>query len=167
LLNKVAGVYGLITIVTGGSVAQLSMYFYSIAVLVGIWWFGLKVVLAVRPLHFASSVHTITKHTQEHPKYTFYLAYAFLLDHVFSTVWLAYFAVEWWVYTPHDGRRVANSAAQEELMKSVTGHEMSAEERRVAAQSIWNHEKGTAAGVVVVSWLIKVRIAYLPLRDHA
>ncbi|KZP01578.1 DUF1753-domain-containing protein [Calocera viscosa TUFC12733] len=137
LLNKVAGVYGLITILTGGSIAQLSMYFYSIAVLVAIWWLGLRIVIA------------------EHPKYNFYIAYAFLLDHVISTIWLAYFAVEWWVYTPHDGQRVAHSAAQEDLMKSVGGHNMSDTERATAAEMIWDNEKGTAAGVVTISWLVK------------
>ncbi|KZT59486.1 DUF1753-domain-containing protein [Calocera cornea HHB12733] len=137
LLNKVAGVYGLITIVTGGSIAQFSMYFYSIVVLVAIWWIGLRIVLA------------------EHPKYTFYIAYAFLLDHAISTIWLAYFALEWWVYTPHDGQRVANSPAQEALIKSVQGHNMSDEERAVAAQTIWDNEKGTAGAVVAISWLVK------------
>lgn len=137
LLNKVAGVYGLIAIITGGSIAQLSMYFYSIAALIAIWWFGLRIVLS------------------EHPKHNLYIAYAFLLDHVISTIWLAYFAVEWWVYTPHDGQRIAHSAAQEDLMKSVVGHTMSDAERAIAAQSIWDQEKGTAAAVVTISWLVK------------
>jgi len=29
-------------------------------------------------------------------------------------------------------------------------------EREAAAMAIWNHEKGTAATVIVVSWLFKV-----------
>jgi len=137
LLNKVAGIYGLITLVTGGSIAQLSMYFYSIAILVAIWWLGLRIVLG------------------ENPKYNLYIAYAFLLDHVISTIWLAYFAVEWWAYTPHDGRRVANSAAQEDLMKSVVGHNMTEVERTLAAETIWDQEKGTAGAVIAISWLVK------------
>ncbi|EJU03664.1 DUF1753-domain-containing protein [Dacryopinax primogenitus] len=137
LLNKVAGVYGLITIVTGGSIAQLSMYFYSIVMLVAIWWLGLRIILS------------------ENPRYTFWIAYAFLLDHVITTIWLAYFALEWWIWTPHDGRRVAHSAAQEALINSVAGHNMTDAERELAAQAIWDKEKGTAGGVVVISWLVK------------
>ena len=48
LLNKVAGVYGLIAVLTGagGSFAQLSMYIYSVIALVGLGW-GLRAVKAV------------------------------------------------------------------------------------------------------------------------
>lgn len=40
LLNKVAGVYGLIAVLTGagGSFAQLSMYIYSVIALLGLGW---------------------------------------------------------------------------------------------------------------------------------
>lgn len=47
LLNKVAGVYGLIAVFTGGSLAQLSLYVYSIATLVAFAW-GLRAITAVR-----------------------------------------------------------------------------------------------------------------------
>lgn len=49
MLNKVAGVYGLIAVLTGagGSFAQLSMYIYSVLGLVALGW-GLQVVKAVR-----------------------------------------------------------------------------------------------------------------------
>jgi len=137
IMNKVAGVYGLITLFTGGSVAQLSLYFYSICMLVVIWWFALRVVLS------------------EHPKYTLWVAYGFLLDHVLSTAWLANFAVEWWYYTPHDGRRVAHSAAQEQLMGSVGGYNMTEAERTVAAEAIWNTDKGPAGLVLLLGWLVK------------
>jgi len=48
LLNKVAGVYGLIAVLTGagGSFAQLSMYIYSVIALVGLGW-GLRAVKKV------------------------------------------------------------------------------------------------------------------------
>lgn len=48
LLNKVAGVYGLIAVLTGagGSFAQLSMYIYSVIALVGLGW-GLRAVKEV------------------------------------------------------------------------------------------------------------------------
>lgn len=48
LLNKVAGVYGLIAVFTGGSLAQLSMYIYSVIALVALVW-SLKAVGQVRP----------------------------------------------------------------------------------------------------------------------
>lgn len=49
LLNKVAGVYGLVAVLTGagGSLAQLSLYIYSVIGLVGIF-LGLKAILHVR-----------------------------------------------------------------------------------------------------------------------
>jgi hypothetical protein len=48
LLNKVAGVYGLIAVLTGagGSFAQLSLYIYSVITLVALGW-GLRVVKEV------------------------------------------------------------------------------------------------------------------------
>jgi inositol phosphorylceramide synthase regulatory subunit len=48
LLNKVAGVYGLIAVLTGagGSFAQLSLYIYSVVALVGLGW-GLRAVKEV------------------------------------------------------------------------------------------------------------------------
>lgn len=32
------------------------------------------------------------------------------------------------------------------------------EQRKAAAMAIWNHEKGLAAAVIVVSWMFKVRL---------
>ncbi len=48
LLNKVAGVYGLVAVLTGagGSLAQLSLYIYSVLGLVALVW-GLKAILHV------------------------------------------------------------------------------------------------------------------------
>lgn len=46
LLNKVAGVYGLVAIFTGASFAQISLYIYSTLALIAFAW-GLKVVSEV------------------------------------------------------------------------------------------------------------------------
>ena len=48
LLNKVAGVYGLVAVLTGagGSLAQLSLYIYSVVGLIALVW-GLKAILHV------------------------------------------------------------------------------------------------------------------------
>ena len=81
----------------------------------------------------------------------------FFADHVFSTAWTVFFAVVWWLYTPHDGRRTANSAAQEMIGQIGGGHDMSDEERATAAMAIWNKEKGLATLVIVVGWCVKVR----------
>ncbi|KAL0953393.1 hypothetical protein HGRIS_004632 [Hohenbuehelia grisea] len=146
LFNKVAGVYGLIAMMTGagGSFAQISLYVYSVVALLALGW-GLKAV------------------KEEDPKRTLYFAHLFFADHVFSTAWTVYFAVVWWVYTPHDGRRQANSEAQKKMMEGgiTGGHVMTDEEREAAAMMIWNHEKGTAAAVIAVSWLCKIYLALL------
>ena len=53
LLNKVAGVYGLVAVLTGagGSLAQLSLYIYSVLGLIALVW-GLKAIL-----HVCGTVH--------------------------------------------------------------------------------------------------------------
>lgn len=100
---------------------------------------------------------------QEDPKQTLYFAHLFFADHMLSTAWLVFFAVVWWVYTPHDGRVQANSAAQKEVMDSGGGgHQMSEEERVAAAMSIWNAEKGIATAMLVLGWLLKVSTSERP-----
>ena len=96
---------------------------------------------------------------QEDPKQSLYFAHFFFADHILSTAWLVFFAVVWWVYTPHDGRVQANSAAQKEVMESGAGHNMTDEERAAAAMTIWNAEKGIATSMIVLGWLAKVRAA--------
>ncbi|KAF5373269.1 hypothetical protein D9615_007479 [Tricholomella constricta] len=145
LLNKVAGVYGLIAVLTGagGSFAQLSLYIYSVIALVGLVW-GLRAV------------------KEEDPKQTLYFAHLFFADHIFSTSWTVFFAVIWWVYTPHDGRRTANSAAQKAMMDiGKANSTLTPAERAAAAMDIWNQEKGTAAAIIILSWLSKIYFALL------
>ncbi|KAG6828915.1 hypothetical protein H0H92_006301 [Tricholoma furcatifolium] len=145
LLNKVAGVYGLIAMVTGagGTFAQLSLYAYSVVALIGLVW-GLRAV------------------KEEDAKQTLYFAHLFFADHIFSTSWTVFFAVVWWVYTPHDGRRTANSAAQQAMMDiSNVTTALTPEQREAAAMEIWNHEKGTAAAIIIISWLSKIYFALL------
>jgi len=146
LLNKVAGVYGLIAVLTGavGSFAQLSLYIYSVVALIALGW-GLRVV------------------KEEDPKKTLYFAHLFFADHIFSTSWTVFFAIVWWLWTPHDGRRQANSAAQQAMMEhgNATSHPLTEEERKIAAMAIWNHEKGLAAAVIIISWMFKIYFALL------
>ncbi|OBZ73883.1 Inositol phoshorylceramide synthase regulatory subunit kei1 [Grifola frondosa] len=145
LLNKVAGVYGLVAVLTGagGSAAQLSLYIYSVLGLVALAW-GLKAT------------------TQEDPKHTLYFAHLFFADHILSTAWLVFFAVLWWFYTPHDGRRQANSDAQKDVMNSGSGNQNMTElERTEAAMLLWNAEKNVATAVIVIGWLAKIYFAVL------
>ncbi|KAF9005989.1 Inositolphosphorylceramide synthase subunit Kei1-domain-containing protein [Cyathus striatus] len=145
LLNKVAGVYGLIAVLTGAvnSFAQLSLYIYSVIALVALAW-GLRAV------------------KEEDPKQTLYFAHLFFADHILSTTWTVFFALVWWLWTPHDGRRIANSDAQKAVMDSGVGHlNLTDAEREAAAMAIWNHEKGTAAFVLTVAWLSKIYFALL------
>ncbi|PPQ91484.1 hypothetical protein CVT25_013741 [Psilocybe cyanescens] len=142
LLNKVAGVYGLIAVLTGagGSFAQLSLYIYSVIALVALAW-GLR----------------------EDPKKTLYFAHLFFADHIFSTSWTVFFAVGWWLWNPHDGQRQANSDAQKKMMDlgNSSAPHLTDEERKEAALAIWNHEKGLAASVIVISWIFKIYFALL------
>ncbi|KAL1745209.1 Inositolphosphorylceramide synthase subunit Kei1-domain-containing protein [Schizophyllum fasciatum] len=145
LLNKVAGVYGLIAALTGagGSFAQISLYLYSTAALVAIA-LGLKAV------------------KREDAKQTLYFAHFFFFDHALSTAWVIWFAIVWWLRTPHDGRRQANSAAQEAMMHAAPPHEPMTDAQRVAAaMAIWEQEKGFAAAIIAMSWLSKLYFALL------
>ncbi|KAK0217727.1 Inositolphosphorylceramide synthase subunit Kei1-domain-containing protein [Armillaria fumosa] len=141
LLNKVAGVYGLIAVVTGagGSFAQLSLYIYSVVALLAFGW----ALNAVK---------------EEDPKHTLYFAHLYFADHVFSTSWTIFFAVTWWFQTPHDGSRQANSPAQTEIIDGaiMAGQPLNEKERIEAAMKIWNHEKGMAATVIALGWLSKI-----------
>ncbi|KAG6374742.1 Inositolphosphorylceramide synthase subunit Kei1-domain-containing protein [Boletus reticuloceps] len=145
LFNKAAGVYGLISVLTGagGSFAQLSLYLYSLLGLVALGW-GLKAV------------------KEENAQQTLYFAHLFFVDHVFSTAWTLFFAVVWWAYTPHDGRRVGNSAAQEAIRVGAgVNHTMTETQLAAAANILWHEEKGVAATVIILSWLAKIYFALL------
>ncbi|KDQ61335.1 hypothetical protein JAAARDRAFT_88945, partial [Jaapia argillacea MUCL 33604] len=145
LLNKVAGVYGLIALLTGagGSAAQLTLYIYSLLVLVALGW----------------ALHAVK---QEDAKNTLYFAHLFFADHILSTVWTVFFAVIWFLFTPHDGRRQASSPAQEDIMKSVPNHRnMTEDERMTAALTIWNKEKGPALSIIIIGWLVKFYFVFL------
>ncbi|KAJ7633703.1 Inositolphosphorylceramide synthase subunit Kei1-domain-containing protein [Mycena rosella] len=146
VLNKVAGVYGLIAALTGagGSFAQISLYIYSVIGLVALAW-GLKVVKA------------------EDARQSLYLAHLFCADYVLSTSWTAYFAVMWWWHTPHDGAGQANSPAQEDMIAvaQLTGPALTEAERAQAALLIWNQEKHMAFAVILISWLSKIYFALL------
>ncbi|KAI5478627.1 hypothetical protein MNV49_004769 [Pseudohyphozyma bogoriensis] len=137
VLNKVAGVYGILAVFTGGAEwFQLSMYVYSIATLALCVW-GIK------------------KINEENGPKVLYYAHGFLLDHLVSTIYTVLFFVNWYYYVPHDGRRVANSDAQKEMMGEGAGHRDEAAVE-AAAQLVWKGERGFSAFVIVVGWFIKL-----------
>ncbi|KAF9054438.1 Inositolphosphorylceramide synthase subunit Kei1-domain-containing protein [Panaeolus papilionaceus] len=146
LLNKVAGVYGLIAVLTGagGTFAQLSLYIYSVLGLVALAW-GLRVV------------------QEEDPKKTLYFAHLFFADHILSTSWTVFFAIVWWLWTPHDGRRQANSEAQKAMIElaNTAAQNLTDVQRKEAAMAIWNQEKGLAAMVIILSWICKIYFVIL------
>ncbi|KAN0113858.1 Inositolphosphorylceramide synthase subunit Kei1 domain containing protein [Russula decolorans] len=146
VLNKVAGIYGLIALLTGagGNAAQLTLYIYSALALIGLAW-GIRAV------------------NQENPKHMLYFAHIFFADHILNTIWTVYFIVHWWLYTPHDGRRNANSPAQQALIDGYIGEHqtMSEAERTAAAERVWRAEKGQALTIIILGWLIKFYFAAL------
>jgi len=162
LFNKVAGVYGLIAVLTGagGSAAQLSLYIYSTIALVALAW-GLSAVKRVSLNHVIGMLPQLTFRNpmQEDPKSTLYFAHLFFADHVLSTSWTVFFAVVWWLYSPHDGRRVTNSAAQDKIIENYLGEteKVTEEERAQLALQLWRKEKGVAIAIIILGWLIKVR----------
>ncbi|GAA5902039.1 hypothetical protein JCM5296_007561 [Sporobolomyces johnsonii] len=143
VLNKVAGAYGMLAVLTGGGAAlsqpigQLTMYIYSIASLFGFVW-GLQRI------------------AEENGAKTLIYAHLFAIDHLVSTLWTSLFAVIWYVYVPHDGRRVANSDAQKAMMGANTGTGLDDQTRIDAAASVWKGERGFSAAVLVIGWLLKV-----------
>ncbi len=162
VLNKVAGIYGLIALLTGagGNAAQLTLYIYSALALIGLAW-GIRAVNEVRylisfPFYDPNPLFTI----QENPKHMLYFAHIFFADHILNTIWTVYFAVHWWLYTPHDGRRNANSPAQQALIDGYIGEHqtMSEAERTAVAEQVWRAEKAQALTIIVLGWLIKVRL---------
>ena len=163
VLNKVAGVYGLMAMLTGagGNAAQLTLYLYSVLALGGLAW-GIRTINDV--CHNISLSHCVLANfsSQENPKHMLYFAHVFFADHILNTTWTVYFAVHWWLYTPHDGRRNANSPAQQALIDGYIGQQpnMSEDERAAAAERVWRAEKAQALTIIILGWLIKVRPAH-------
>ncbi|KZP12811.1 DUF1753-domain-containing protein [Athelia psychrophila] len=129
LLNTVAGVYSLIAgmMGAGGSFAQLSLYLYSIIALGGPIW-GLRIT------------------RKEDARRMLYFAHLFFADHVLSTVWAVFFAVE----------QIAQDGAG-----GGPNTNMTEAQRTAAAHLIWDTEKGTAAAVISLLRLTKIYFAML------
>lgn len=99
-------------------------------------------------------------------------SHLYTIDHLISTFYTLYFAVVWYKYTPHDGRRVANSAAQKEILEAANQAAAVAasaaadgvvdaidgsEDAASRAMGVWKNERAFAAAVLLLGWLLKVR----------
>ncbi|PKI82901.1 hypothetical protein MVES_003320 [Malassezia vespertilionis] len=165
LFNKIAGIFGIIAIFQGGSLAQLSLYTYSIASIPVFIW-GLREI------------------SDERANAVLRYAHVFILDHLISSGWTLLFALWWFIYAPHDGKPVTNSSHQAGLMdliESLESEYRTAEEmtrfrhkeynmstpegqqhaalRTQNAHEIWATERGFAAVVLVIGWLLKIYFA--------
>ena len=68
VINKVAGIYGLVAVFTGGSLAQLSMYIYSVVLLfVYVWGIRATSAVSLRILQTRKNTR-ITVHEDVYPK---------------------------------------------------------------------------------------------------
>lgn len=98
---------------------------------------------------------------QENPSKVLTYAHFYLIDHLISTLYIVFFGVTWYVYTPHDGRRIANSDAQKAILEAGLAsnggsNPVDEHERARMALQVWNDEKGFSTTVLILGWLIKV-----------
>ncbi|PWN90612.1 DUF1753-domain-containing protein [Acaromyces ingoldii] len=154
LFNKVAGVYGILSLFQGGSFAQVSMYLYSIAT-IGLFLWAMPGI------------------SDEDPIRTLRYAHLFMADHLLSSAWTLLFGLWWFLYVPHNGDRPVLAPHQAGLMDLIESIEKSYEapgkqlhheplagqERVEAAQRVWREERGFSFAVLASGWLLKVYFA--------
>lgn len=136
------------------------MYLYSVIALYALY----RGIMAVKDVsNIAHLLRVRADQEQEDPKQTLYFAHFYFADHVFSTSWTIYFAVVWWLRTPHNGERPEYSPAQQQIIDGavLSSDPLPDDQRAEAAMLIWNHEKGFALTVIILSWLSKVRCSTL------
>lgn len=151
LFNKIAGIYGIIAIFQGGTFSQVSLYLYSIFTIFLFLW-------AIQGISDEDSQRVIK------------FAHLFLADHMLSSTWTLYFALDWFLYMKHDGERPKLNEYQEGLMGliekieskyekpgSKIHHQLLEGQARVdAAQMVWKGERAFSASVLCLGWLVKV-----------
>lgn len=98
------------------------------------------------------------------------LSHLYLVDHVVQTLFTVGFARHYWYEVPHDGRRVVNSQAQEDLIRlAVSRGEVSdkmPDNIAEIAKGLWEKEEGFARIVLVLAWLIKVGLRAKSVRKR-
>ncbi|KDN40429.1 DUF1753-domain-containing protein [Tilletiaria anomala UBC 951] len=160
LFNKIAGVYGILAVFSGGTFAQVSLYAYSILSIGALLW-GLRGI------------------SDEDPRVVLRYSHFFAFDHLLSSFWTFFFAYSTFS-APHKGERpplalhqqglmdlIENLELQYEIPGKVQHHSPITGEARVhGAQEVWNFEKGFAATVLIAGWLLKIFFA-LTLYSYA
>ena len=137
LLNKAAGLYGILAVFTGGTIVQISLYIYSVLTICAILY-GLKGT------------------GEESPRAMLTYAHLLAIDHLVATAYLVVFGISWFVYNPHDGESIVNSAAQASMMEHSSASTLTDEQRHAAAQQIWREERGVAFAVLLGSYLLRI-----------
>ncbi|KAK1924417.1 Inositolphosphorylceramide synthase subunit Kei1-domain-containing protein [Papiliotrema laurentii] len=148
LINKVAGLYGLVVIFIGGSLTQIAFYAYSTASLFAFLW-------ALRIVKSESASTTTT------------VAHLYTLDHLVQSLFHYLFYLDYWYNVPHDGRRTANSQAQQDLINLAASRgeiiDPATQEtpgmdelRKALAGDIWRTEKVYAGWTLVFGFFLKV-----------
>jgi hypothetical protein len=166
-LNKVAGVYGLISAFVGGSALQLSFYAYSAATLVIVAW-GIRVVSAVRTSDIGILRRPRAKKvflaTQESTSKTTRFSHLYAIDHVIQTLYALSFARHQWFGVSHDGARGDLSVAQQDLVDlAIRRGEIPAQrpsDTAAIAHGLWEQEKTFIGFVLIVAWLVKVSLPF-------
>lgn len=161
LFNKSAGVFGLLAIFQGGTLAQLSLYAYSLGtIFISLW--GLRGI------------------SEESAPTVMLYAHMYLGDHLVSSLWSFYFFRVVYYNTEHNGQPPALSPYQSGLMALIESIEegyigsadaaagkagnashhhvqLEGQARVEAAQQVWRGESTFSGSVLALGWLLKVR----------
>lgn len=93
-----------------------------------------------------------------------------MIDHIIQTIYILGFARHYWYEVPHDGRRVVNSKAQEDLIRlAVSRGEVSdkmPDNIAEIARGLWEKEEPFARVVLFLVWLVKVSVGRLQNMRH-
>ncbi|CEH16821.1 Protein of unknown function DUF1753, Golgi [Ceraceosorus bombacis] len=156
LFNKIAGIFGIIAVFSGGTFAQITLYIYSIGTIGLLLW-------ALRGISDENACKTLR------------FAHLFLADHLVSSFWTLHFAMHWYTLQPHDGSKPQLAPHQAGLMDLIEKIENSYEipgsikhhvplagqERVDAAQQVWKEERSFSAAVLAAGWVLKVYFALI------
>ncbi|ORY32539.1 Inositolphosphorylceramide synthase subunit Kei1-domain-containing protein [Naematelia encephala] len=148
LINKAAGLYGLIMILVGGTFPQFVFYAYSVGTLFAFLW-------ALRTVKSESANPTLL------------VAHLYTLDHLIQSVFHYIFFHRYWYELAHDGQRSTNSRAQQDIIDlAISRGEVLApsgedadgmdELRAALAGEIWRREKVYAVWVIIFGFFLKV-----------
>ncbi|WOO85578.1 Inositol phoshorylceramide synthase regulatory subunit kei1 [Vanrija pseudolonga] len=144
LINKVAGVYGLIMLVLGvGTLSQFLFYAYSVITLIVFAW-------ALRAIKSETAYRVLLA------------AHIYLADHLIQTLFHYIFYYRYWYEVKHDGKRELNSQAQKDIFNLALSRNETeplgahSDAAAALANRVWAEEKGYAVGVTLIGFLLKV-----------